>query len=157
MTLRPSLFLLLTLAAGALLAPATAAPVQPVRLFQEQVRVYAVGDGEDVFMPMENIVDISRFTSVVYRITVHDSQGLHASTDSRIKLQTSMSAADDDFVDVGSALNVDGSDNPPIYDTWTIDVDDTEPIARYLRWVVTFNAYTGNAYLTFSIDVIGHP
>jgi len=159
---RPFIFaLFLLLGAGTILlleSPDATAQVAQ-RQFQGQITVTAAAASAIVYMPIENVADISRYKAVVVRYRFDDSAVPSGTPTATLTLQTAMTLQDArEWKDIGSGLAyVEGTSTLPDLKNEVIDIDDTNPaLMRYLRWKLAWTSATAGDSVTFNIAIAGH-
>ena len=115
---------------------------------QEEIRV--TKSDPFLYMPSDQVWDLLPYKHLVVKFKV-TGVSLDATKYVRVYIQTNASLENEDWQDVEFAPFVQGTDTAPDINMGLINIEDTVPLSRYVRWRVAFESATSTQYVTFSI------
>jgi hypothetical protein len=120
----------------------------------EQKEVKVTRSDPFLYMPTEEVWDVLPYRDLVVKFKI-TGVSLDATKYVRVYIQTNSSLEGEDWKDIDFAPFVQGTDSTPTIVYNLININDTVPMGRYIRWRVAFETATSTQYVTFSAVAVG--
>ena len=144
----------LVLAAVVAIATMAANPSAHAAAIFEQKEIRVTKSDPYLYLPATQAWDVLAYEHLVVKFKFI-ATSLDATKYVKVSIQTNGSLDNEDWKTVESATFTQGTDTAPKIAYGLINIEDTVPMSRYVRWLVEFEATTSTQYVTFNVVAVG--